>query len=151
MNVVIAILSFGGGILVALGVLAIQRARSKKRRRPDVMSNVRPVGSEESVVDGDDALVWQRSTLVDTLIDVSDLTASSALRSKMQGALSAVGVAAFSPDGARFDARTHRAVEAEQTNDPSLDGCVAATMRCGYMDGDRMLREADVVVFSFRQ
>jgi molecular chaperone GrpE (heat shock protein) len=49
--------------------------------------------------------------------------------------------------GAEFDRRRHRAVGRQPTADEALEGVIAAARRPGYLNGDRVVRFAEVVVF----
>jgi molecular chaperone GrpE (heat shock protein) len=51
--------------------------------------------------------------------------------------------------GTEFDRRQHRAVGTRPTDDEALDGRVAELRRPGYLEEDRVVRFAEVVVFKF--
>ncbi|MEV5409265.1 nucleotide exchange factor GrpE [Thermopolyspora sp. NPDC052614] len=70
-----------------------------------------------------------------------------ALAARLLDALRAVGVHEVVADGQRFDARIHEAVDMIHTDDPSLDGRIAATEVRGYSDGDRVVRVPKVTVY----
>ncbi|GIH70120.1 nucleotide exchange factor GrpE [Sphaerimonospora thailandensis] len=69
------------------------------------------------------------------------------LDEQLCAALESVGVLEVRVDGQRFDARVHEAVDLSPTADPGLHDIVARTTRCGYVDGDRVLRVPRVVVY----
>jgi molecular chaperone GrpE (heat shock protein) len=55
------------------------------------------------------------------------------------------------PAGDPFDARAHQAVGSMRTEDETLDRCVAEVRRDGLViEGGRVLRAADVVVFRYQ-
>jgi hypothetical protein len=62
-------------------------------------------------------------------------------------ALEAAGVRELLADGQPFDGRMHEAVETAPTDDPALHDVVSKTVRCGYVDGDHVLRVPRVVVY----
>ena len=60
------------------------------------------------------------------------------------------GVEEFgAPPGSEFDRRQHRAVGTRPTDDEALDGHVAELRRPGYLEEERVVRFAEVVVFKF--
>jgi molecular chaperone GrpE (heat shock protein) len=61
--------------------------------------------------------------------------------------LARFGAEVFAPEpGTPFDRRAHRAVGTADTEDPSLDGTVAAARKPGYRVGERVVRFAEVTV-----
>ena len=61
--------------------------------------------------------------------------------------LARFGAEVFAPEpGAEFDRRAHRAVGTAGTDDPSLDGTVAAARKPGYRVDERVVRFAEVTV-----
>jgi molecular chaperone GrpE (heat shock protein) len=49
--------------------------------------------------------------------------------------------------GTEFDRRRHRAVGRQPTADEALEGVIAEARKPGYLNGDRVVRFAEVVVF----
>ena len=73
---------------------------------------------------------------------------SDALRVQLQQRLEAVGVHAIDvPAGTRFDASTHRGIQAAPAASPEQDGIVAACDRAGWRDGSTVIRPPEVVVY----
>lgn len=73
------------------------------------------------------------------------------LADTLRAALAAAGVHEVRADGQRFDGRVHEAVDTAPTADPGLHDLVAQTLRCGYVDGDRVVRVPRVVVYRLEQ
>lgn len=59
------------------------------------------------------------------------------------------GVHQLRSDGARFDPRVHEAVDTVVTADEYRHDHVAETLRPGYVDGDRTVRAAEVILFRY--
>ena len=89
----------------------------------------------------------RRATVVATLVEIGDLVdddETAAVRATLRRAgVEAVDVAS----GASFDASIQHAVGVTPTDDRSLDGLVAGTVRPGYRDGRTLLREPEVAVY----
>ena len=93
---------------------------------------------------GDDAT--RRATVVATLVEIGDLVddETAAVRATLHRAgVEAVDVAS----GASFDASVQHVVGVTPTDDRSLDGLVAGTVRPGYRDGRTLLREPEVAIY----
>ncbi|WP_432924386.1 nucleotide exchange factor GrpE [Microbispora sp. CA-135349] len=69
------------------------------------------------------------------------------LGERLHDALHTVGVREVRAVGRRFDGRVHESVRVTPTTDPAMHDLVAETTRCGYVDGDRVLRVPRVVVY----
>ncbi|MGM1062469.1 hypothetical protein [Saccharothrix sp. Mg75] len=61
--------------------------------------------------------------------------------------LAASGVRPVVPDGRAVDARRHRVVSTEVTDDPRRVGTVARTLWPGYAEGERVVVPAEVVAY----
>ncbi|MBO3749034.1 nucleotide exchange factor GrpE [Streptosporangiaceae bacterium NEAU-GS5] len=94
-----------------------------------------------------------REALVQACVRYRDLLADRypQLAGTLAAALAASGVRETHADGQPFDGRLHEAVDVAPTADPRLHDRVARTVRCGYVDGDRILRVPTVVVYRLSQ
>jgi hypothetical protein len=91
-----------------------------------------------------------RDALVQQYIDLRDQVGSAALQEQMAEALARVGVTVVEPaPGDAFDRDRHQAVDAVPTDDPALHRTIASIERPGYLDGDRLIRPAQVVVHRY--
>jgi hypothetical protein len=104
--------------------------------------------AEASAADPDAKAALDRDALVQQYIDLRDQVGSAALQAQMADALAAVGVTAIEPaPGEPFDRTRHQAVDHVPTDDPARHRTVASVERPGYLDGERIIRPAQVVVF----
>ncbi|GAA4200776.1 hypothetical protein GCM10022252_54470 [Streptosporangium oxazolinicum] len=62
-------------------------------------------------------------------------------------ALNRAGIREIVADGQHFDPRLHEASGTETAGRPELHDVVAETIRCGYADGERVIRVPRVVVY----
>lgn len=88
----------------------------------------------------------QRAALAEALMGLRDQLPSAALGDEAARALAAVGITEVRPDGQPFDPSRHHAVDQVETDDPARHNTVASTERPGYADGDRLVRQPEVVV-----
>ncbi|WP_214108835.1 nucleotide exchange factor GrpE [Acrocarpospora catenulata] len=66
---------------------------------------------------------------------------------RLAAALATAGIREVRAEGQPFDGRVHEAVDTTPTDDPRLHDTVSATIRTGYVDGERVLRVPRVVVY----
>lgn len=94
-----------------------------------------------------------RGTLVASCIRFRDQLSerSPQLADMLGNALETAGVREIRADGQAFDGRVHEAVGTTPTEDPSLHDLVSRTTRCGYLDGDHVLRVPRVAVYRFEE
>jgi molecular chaperone GrpE (heat shock protein) len=94
-----------------------------------------------------------RSTLVGSCIRFRDQLSERFphLAHRLGAALEAAGVREIRADGQAFDGRRHEAVGTVSTADPDLHDLVSQTVRCGYVDGDRVLRVPEVMIYRLEQ
>lgn len=90
-----------------------------------------------------------RTTLVRACVKYRDQFEGKGapLRQVLVDALATAGITEITADGEQFDPVIHEAVDTVGTPDPSQHDLIAETIRCGYTDGDRVLRLPKVVVF----
>jgi len=93
-----------------------------------------------------DAAAAQRATLVTAAIAAIDLAQNEGLREQLTRALEQAGVTQVAPDGVPFDPQQHHAVDRLPTHDPAQHNTVM-TDRAGWVDGGRVLRLPDVIVY----
>lgn len=88
--------------------------------------------------------------LIAGLIGAFDLAEGApALRSHIVQTLRSAGVAPQPvADGARFDPSAHLAVGTDRAAAPPQAGLIARTVRPGWMQGEAVLRPAEVVVWT---
>ncbi len=115
-------------LLLAAGVLigVIFRRRSRERPAP--------------------AITEQRGALVSGCVKVRALLDDPLLADILDGALRDAGVSVFDPTAQIKDATRHRIDHTVPAPDAADDGLVARTLTPGYLDGDRLLAPAEVVV-----
>ena len=92
-----------------------------------------------------------RASLVQTCIYLRDRVTSTALASRLDQALTEVGVAALEPAGERFDPGHHEAGGTVSTGDDALAGTIAAVEAPGYADRGVLLRAPVVTVYQLRR
>lgn len=101
---------------------------------------------------GRDQAVAHRDQLVHALIEVGDLVTSDAVRTQLVEHLRRVGVAPLPvPPGTPFDPGRHRGVQAVAAPEPGANGTVATCDRPGWVDGDRLIRLPEVVVYRWEE
>jgi hypothetical protein len=88
-----------------------------------------------------------REALISTLVDLTDLIDSAALRAKARRALAAAGVESLDATGKQFDASQHRAVNRIPAPDHDHHAQVAETERLGYSDRGELIRPPEVLVY----
>ena len=88
-----------------------------------------------------------RTLLVELCVDMHDRLTSAGLRDKVRLGLGQVGVDLVDASGEPFDPATHEALGEVETDEPALEGMVAATQRTGYRDHGRLAREPAVLVY----
>jgi hypothetical protein len=90
-----------------------------------------------------------RDRLVLACVDLADRLRDRqpALYQALCRDLKSVGVTVLAPDGERFDAHRHNAVQAEHVADPAQHLLIAETMKLGYEDRGVQVRVPDVVVY----
>jgi len=91
-----------------------------------------------------------RASLVQTCIYLRDRVTSTALASRLDQALTEVGVATLEPDGERFDPGRHEAGGTVPTTEDALVGTIAAVETPGYADRGVLLRAPIVTVYQRR-
>jgi hypothetical protein len=94
---------------------------------------------------------WEtaREKLVDACVWTYESSPSRAVKRHVADALHDVGVELLEPAGEPFDAARHDPVGEEVTAPGAVAGNVARTLRPGVLDGGRVLRPAQVVVFAY--
>lgn len=138
----------GAGVLVGLLVGALVGALMGRRARPAPAAEAAPVAPVAPAgARGDPDTTRQRADLVSALIAIRDQLGSDVLRSQAGEALQRAGISEVRPDGHRFDPQWHQAVDQVLTTDQTLDGTIAATERPGYVEGTRVIRLPEVVVY----
>ncbi|HEV2086993.1 MAG TPA: nucleotide exchange factor GrpE, partial [Cryptosporangiaceae bacterium] len=88
-----------------------------------------------------------RAALVETCIYVRDRATSKAIADHLARTLERVGVTEVRPNGVAFDASQHEAGGSAPTDDPRLDGTIAAVEIPGYNDRGKVLRLPVVTVY----
>ncbi|GIE30555.1 hypothetical protein Ait01nite_036000 [Actinoplanes italicus] len=89
-----------------------------------------------------------RDALVQAAVHYRDQLAGSGWEHELLTALTAAGVREIRPaDGEVFDGRAHEAVDAVAAPAPEYHDRIVQTVRCGYLDHDRVLRPPRVVVY----
>jgi hypothetical protein len=114
---------------------------------PSVSS--RPAAEPDRQAAQDDRSRTDRAVLVEFCVDLERLLPQPALREKVHRALARVGVTAEVPTGAPFDPDRHCAVGTVPTADPDRHDRIASVESCGFRDGERELRNPDVVVWRY--
>ncbi len=127
----LTLLTLAALLLAAAGVLIglIVRRRSRKLPAP--------------------AITEQRGALVSGCVKVRGLLDDPLLADILDGALRDAGVSVFDPTGQFKDATRHRVDHTVPAADAADDGLVARTLTPGYLDGDRLLAPAEVVVYNW--
>lgn len=74
-----------------------------------------------------------------------------ALYTGLVNSLSGIGIKSFSPMGEKFDPHKHEALREVETKDESKDHTVEGVERSGYSIGDRIIRPAQVSVYTYKQ
>lgn len=97
----------------------------------------------------DGALSAQRSALIAGCVRVRGLVDDDMAVEILEDAMRRGGVRTFDATGAPLDPRRHRVDHAVPAPAPQSDGIVAHTLAPGYLDGQRVLRPADVVVYKW--
>lgn len=117
---------------------------------PSRRSRVSSVGENTAriPVPGDPAA--ERLATVELCLYVLDRARSSAVAAKIVDGLAAVGVVTTSQDGEPFDPARHEAGGTVETDDPALEGVVAATEIPGFSDRGCLLRAPVVLVYRVR-
>lgn len=92
----------------------------------------------------------ERAALIELCVYALDRTPSCGVAERLAAGLDGIGVVALRPDGERFDPTCHEAGGAVDTDDPELDGRIAATELAGFLDRDRVLRVPVVLVYRLR-
>jgi hypothetical protein len=144
----------GGVVIGAAGALLLGRRSSKSA--PAVGSGMAPASATVppppvlQVPTFSPSPASDRSpALVAALVDLSDRMSSQALRAEIIATLERVGVHAVDiAVGTPFEAASMRGVGSAPTSDATWVGRVAATDRCGFHDGGRLIRLPDVVVYT---
>ncbi len=73
----------------------------------------------------------------------------TSIHAQLQGILTKNGLKSIDPQvGEKFDPRIHEAVVSTQTSDSSLDHKVAQVFQRGYLFNEKVLRPAQVAVYS---
>ncbi|WP_370949830.1 nucleotide exchange factor GrpE [Amycolatopsis sp. cg5] len=87
--------------------------------------------------------------LIDICVDIADRLreVDPALWQRMHRLLADAGVHAVLPDGEPFDPERFDAIGRADTSDERLQLTVASTEFAGYVDGDRVVRRPQVVVY----
>lgn len=112
-----------------------------------------PTGRDQADAPPADPLgqaLTERAALVELCVYALDRTPSCGVAERLAAGLDGIGVVALRPDGERFDPACHEAGGAVDTDDPDLDGRIAATELSGYLDRDRVLRAPVVLVYRLR-
>ncbi|MEZ0352087.1 nucleotide exchange factor GrpE [Mycobacterium sp. pR1184] len=94
-------------------------------------------------------LTAQRGALVSGCVKVRGLLDDPLAADVLDEALRAAGVSVFDPTGELKDATHHRVDHTVPAPDPTADGLVACTLTPGYLDGDRLLAPAEVIVYKW--
>lgn len=133
-----AVVGFFGTLLAGFLVLGLM-ILGQRRDRP--VAAVAPTSAVPNEGNPD------RDKLVQTLVYVRDRANSQALGDRIMRDLVAIGVIELRPDGEPFDSARHEAGGSQETEDPRLDGRIAAVETPGYVDQGRILRLPVVTVY----
>jgi GrpE len=95
------------------------------------------------------AVTEQRRALVSGCVKVRGLLDDPLLADILDEALRDAGVSVFDPAGQIKDSARHRVDHTVAAPGPADDGLVARTLTPGYLDGDRLLAPAEVVVYKW--
>jgi hypothetical protein len=90
----------------------------------------------------------ERETLVDACAWVYEAVSSPAIQQRLRSSLRQVGVELLAPESGPVDPSRHRRVGTERARDTWQSGQVARTVKLGLLDHDRVLRPADVIVYT---
>jgi molecular chaperone GrpE len=108
--------------------------------------------ADSRVADARDRMLRDWLDAVDSVETALDMTSSDgeleglkAVRDQMRSILERQGVQRFGATGERFDPDRHEAIAARES-DAVPDRSIVDVVRAGYMDGDRVLRPARVIV-----
>ncbi|WP_169950697.1 nucleotide exchange factor GrpE [Microbispora sp. H11081] len=123
----------------------------------EALLNVRAAGVSDAIGQQIERLLAysepSRDDLVQACVRYRDQlhTRYPQLAGHLLNALRASGVREVLADGQPFDGRLHEAVDVVPTDEPWLENTVASTERCGYVDGDHVVRVPRVIVYRLRQ
>lgn len=129
----LALLTIAALLLVAAGALIV-RGIQRRTAQPPVA-----------------ALAAQRTALVEECVKVRALLDDPQLSAMLDSALRDAGVSVFDPVGQRKDPARHRIDHSVAAPDAASAGIVAGTLTPGYLDGDRLLAPAEVVVYKWQR
>lgn len=96
-----------------------------------------------------DGIAAQRGALVAGCVKVRGLLDDQMLANSLDDALRAAGVAVIDPVGSRSDPAAHRIAGTDPAPSPAHDGVISRTLRPAFVDGGRVVRTADVVVYKW--
>jgi hypothetical protein len=148
----------GNGSSVAATVVTVATALAaalavllhRTHRRPDPVVAAAPTNEPASRIDVPDPQIAQMQGERHRMVrEIAELVAALPPEFEWQAerVLTAAGVRPIDADGAEFDPRLHHAVGTEITPDAGLHDTVARTLRRGWVDGDRVVSPARVVVY----
>lgn len=149
------------GVVVILGVAAVvflalwlTTAGRLRRLRNDVGVALQPTaaqGPASSTVTAPSVPAGPPPELVDELITLADLAGTPALAAQARRVLATLGVQEVCPAvGDRFDSYAHAAAGVNVTDDAARADTIATVVRVGWARSSRIVRPADVVVWSVR-
>lgn len=88
-----------------------------------------------------------RATLIDVCVELY-VVGNPAVRERLADGLAAAGVARLEPrQGDRFDTRVHEAVGSVAAVEGASGGQIASVEEPGFVDRDRVVRRAEVIVY----
>jgi hypothetical protein len=90
----------------------------------------------------------ERDKLVDVCVWAYESSPSRAVQRRMRHTLQDVGVSLLEPTDVPYDPAQHERVGAEEGKEGMAAGTVARTLRPGVLDGERLVRPAQVVVYT---
>jgi hypothetical protein len=130
-----------GALAVGVALGFVMRSTLGPRRTGEAVPTRSPGGPS------DDAGL---AALSEAAIHVRDRVGNRVLADRLAEGLRAAGWTPIEPEGDRFDPAHHTWVDREPTDDPALDGTIAAVERSGYRDrSGTLVRQPEVVVYRF--
>lgn len=122
--------------------------------RPDVATfggaPVAASGRGERLPSADiNALTSQRDALLAGIAQLRGLLDDDLAADLLNDAMRRGGVSIVDPTGMRVDPSRHRVDHTVAAPDPDSDGVIAQTLTPCYLDGTKVLRAADVVVYKW--
>jgi molecular chaperone GrpE len=124
------------------------RSPDGQRVGVDVPASIEPAPSAPSAPAARPQTSAERDKLVDACVWAYESSPSRAVQRRMRHALRDVGVTLLEPADGPFDPAYHEWVGGEEASAAAASGTVARTLRAGVLDGERLVRPAQVVVYT---